>query len=49
MIAGPSKRKIICASPSEKLIAAGVDNSIVSVLVIQFTSEISITNVLNGF
>ena len=49
MIAGPSKRKIICASPSEKLIVAGVDNSIVSVLVIQFTSETSITNVLNGF
>ena len=39
----------MCASPSEKLIVAGVNNSIVSVQVIKFTTETSINKVLNGF
>ena len=49
MISGPSKRKIICASPSEKLILHSVRNSVVSVQVIQFTKETSINNVLNSY
>ena len=49
MLAGPSKRKIICASPSKKLIIAAVNNRIVSVLIIQLTTETSINNVQNGF
>jgi len=49
MISGPSKRKIICVSPSEKLIISLVRNSIVSVQVIQFTRETSIKNVLNSY
>ncbi len=49
MISGPSKRKIICASPSEKLILRLVRNSIVSVQVIQLTRETSINNILNSY
>ena len=49
MISGPSKRKIICVSPSEKLILSLLRNRIVSVQVIQFTRETSIKNVLNSY
>jgi len=49
MISGPSKKKIICASPSEKLLVDAVKNRVVSVQVIQSTTEISINNVLNGY
>ena len=49
MISGPSKRKIICASPSEKLILHSVKNSVVSVQVIQFTRKTSINNILNSY
>ena len=49
MIAGPSKRKIICASPSKKLIIGALNNKIVSVQFIKFKTETSINNVLNGF
>ena len=49
MISGPSKRKIICVSPSEKLILSLLRNRIVSVQVIQFTKETSINNVLNSY
>ena len=46
IIAGPSKRKIICANSSEKLIVSVVKNRVVSVQVIQFTKETSVKNVL---
>ena len=46
MIAGPSKRKIICANSSEKLIVTAVKNRVVSVKVIQFTKETTVNNVL---
>ena len=49
MISGPSKRKIICASSSEKLIVAALKNRVVSVQVIQFTKETSINNILNSY
>ena len=48
MISGPSKRKIICANSSEKLIIGTVKSRIVSVEVIQFTTKTSINNILNG-
>ena len=47
MISGPSKRKIICANSSEKLIIAVVKSRVVSVEVIQFTTKTSINNILN--
>ena len=48
MISGPSKSKIICASSSKKLIVAAVNRRVVSVEVIQFITETSINNILNG-
>ena len=45
MISGPSKRKIICANSSEKIIVAALKNRIVSALVIKFTEETSIDTV----
>ena len=48
MIAGPSKGKIICANSSEKLIVATEHNKVVSVRVIQLTTETSVNNVLIG-
>ena len=47
MISGPSKRKIICANSSEKLIIGAVKSRVVSVEVIQFTTKTSINNILN--
>ena len=49
MISGPSKRKIICASVSERLIVATVQNRVVSVQVIQFTTETLLNNALSGY
>ena len=49
MISGPSKRKIICANSSEKLIIATVKSRVVSVKFIQFTEKTSIYNILNGY
>ena len=49
MIAGPSKRKIICTNSSETLILAAVKNRIVSATVVQFTTETSINNLLDGY
>ena len=48
MISGPSKSKIICATPSKKLIVAAVESRVVSVEVIQFTTKTSISDILNG-
>ena len=48
MISGPSKRKIICANSSEKLIIAAVKSRVVSFEVIQFTTKTSINNILNS-
>ena len=48
MISGPSKRKIICANSSEKLIIAALKNRVVSVQVIQFTTKTSIENMVNS-
>tara|TARA_Y100000766_G_C18441176_1_gene381398 strand:- start:2 stop:454 length:453 start_codon:yes stop_codon:yes gene_type:complete len=48
MISGPSKRKIICVNSSEKLIIAALKSRIVSVEVIQFTTNTSIKNILNS-
>ena len=45
MISGPSKRKIICANSSEKIIVATLKNIIVSAQVIKFTEETSIDTV----
>ena len=45
MISGPSKRKVICANSSEKIIVAILKNRIVSAQVIKFTEETSIDTV----
>ena len=45
MISGPSKRKVICANSSEKLIIATVKSRIVTVEVIKFTEETSIDTI----
>ena len=48
MLAGQSKRKIICANSSEHLIFTSLKNKVVSVKVIQFATETSVNNVLIG-
>ncbi len=45
MISGPSKRKIVCANSSEKIIVAALKNRIVSAQVIKFTKKTSIDTV----
>ena len=49
MISGPSKKKLICAGSSQKLIIAAVNSRVVSVEVFQFAKESSINKLLDGF
>ena len=44
MIAGPSKRKIICADSKKKLISHAVKNRLVHIEILEFTSYTSVSD-----
>ena len=45
MISGPSKRKIICADSEKRLLAHAVKNRLVDIVVSEFTSHTSVSDI----